>query len=156
MKSMPLKSKARHATYHKRLKKKLALLCVVACANGLLGSCGGGGGGGGSPPPPPPPPAPTLAMSVIPSTIPLGKSATITWSSTNATSCSATWTGDMRTSSNGIGATVSPSTVGFYTYFLSCSGLGGSVTGSVTLEVATTIGVLFVWNQGNFDQADWQ
>lgn len=40
--------------------------------------------------PPPPPPPPTVTATFSPSTITEGQSSTLTWSSTNATSCSAT------------------------------------------------------------------
>ena len=55
-------------------------------------SCGGGGGGGGSTPTPSTTPAPTVNLSAEPTSVFLGSTSTPTWSSTNATSCSASWT----------------------------------------------------------------
>src|SRR5690348_4624290 len=46
-----------------------------------------------------PPPAPTVTISVSPTTITVGQSATLTWSSTNAVSCAASgtgWTGNQQ------------------------------------------------------------
>ena len=58
----------------------LILLFVVA-------SCGGGGGGGGSVEPTVP--SATITLSISDNQIYIGESVTLTWSTTNATSCSA-------------------------------------------------------------------
>ena len=64
----------------------LILLFVVA-------SCGGGGGGGGSVEPTVP--SATITLSISDNQIYIGESVTLTWSTTNATSCSASgsWSG---------------------------------------------------------------
>jgi YVTN family beta-propeller protein len=85
-------------------------------------------------PPPPPPPAPTVTIAVSPASITAGASATLTWSSTHATACTASgaWTGTEVI--NGTQA-VTPATAGSYAYSLNCSGDGGSASASATLTV---------------------
>ncbi len=80
----------------------------------------------------PPPPLPTVTISATPSSINSGDSATVIWSSTNATSCTASggWTGTKSISGTEV---VSPTTD--TTYTLSCSGAGGSANGSATVSV---------------------
>jgi uncharacterized protein (TIGR03118 family) len=93
----------------------------------LLAGCGGssynGGGNMG------PPLAPTITFSVAPTTITLGQSATLTWSTTNAASCTASggWTG----MEGGSGTqSVTPTGTGSVIYTLSCTApTGGTYTG---------------------------
>jgi hypothetical protein len=77
---------------------------------------------------------PTVSISVAPATISVGQGATLTWSSTNANSCTASggWTGAQLTSGT---ASESPTAVGSITYTLTCAGSGGSAQGSATLTV---------------------
>jgi len=78
-----------------------------------------------------PPPAPVLTSST--SSITLGGSPTITWSSVNATSCTASgaWSGSLGTSGS---QAVTPSAAGTGTYTLVCSNAAGiSAASSVTL-----------------------
>ncbi len=77
-------------------------------------------------------PPPVASLSTSATTITLGQSATLTWSSTNATSCSLS-SGQSGTSGN---TTVSPTVT--TTYTLTCTGSGGTNTKSVTLTVTTT------------------
>lgn len=80
------------------------------------------------------PTAPTLNIFANPVSVSYGGSSTITWSSTNATSCTASdgWSGVKATSgSQSTGAL----TVGT-TFTLSCSGPGGTIANSVTVSVA--------------------
>jgi hypothetical protein len=80
--------------------------------------------------PPGPPTLTAAATSVV-----AGSSTTLTWSSTNATSCAASgsWSGALATSGT---QTVTPTTVGTATYNLTCSnGAGASKASSVTLTV---------------------
>ena len=97
----------------------------------FITSCGGGGGGGSSEPITP---APTVSISLSSSSIVLGESVTINWSSSNATGCTATgsWSGSKATSGT---ETTTPTGVGFFNYGISCSGSGGSRSSSVGLEV---------------------
>jgi len=81
----------------------------------------------------PPPPAPTLTLSAT--SIAVGSTATLTWSSTDATSCTASgsWTGMQATNGS---LTVTPTTTGTDTYSLTCSNSGGtSPAASATLTV---------------------
>ena len=85
------------------------------------------GGGGGTAPP-------TVAFSASPISITAGKTSTVTWSSTNATSCTAGggWTGTK--ASNGTLAVSPTSTT---TYTLTCVGAkGASSAASTTVAVS--------------------
>ena len=99
-----------------------------------LASCGGGGGGGSEPAPvPTPPPAPTASISANPTTLWVNESVTLTWSSTNATGCSAggEWSGDKDTSGE---ESFTVTKDGELTYSITCS----SGTRSATSEVNIT------------------
>jgi hypothetical protein len=81
----------------------------------------------------PPPAAPTLTLAAT--SIAAGTSTTISWSSVNATSCTAsgTWSGTLATSGT---QTLSPTTPGTDTYSLICSdAAGASPATAVTLTV---------------------
>ena len=79
-------------------------------------------------------PSPTVNISVIPTSITLGQSATLNWSSTNATSCAASngWSGAQNTSGTTM---VTPSAAGTATYTLTCNGLGGGLVATAALLV---------------------
>jgi hypothetical protein len=81
------------------------------------------------------PAAPTVSISSTPASLALGGSSTITWSSTNASSCTATgnWTGPRSISGN---SAVTPVVTGRSSYGLSCTGPGGTTTSTTSLEVA--------------------
>jgi len=84
-------------------------------------------------PPNPPPAMPTVTISAAPSTISANGSATLTWSSTDATSCMASgaWSGPRPTSgTEGTGALSSTAT-----YTLDCTGSGGTAQNAVTVTV---------------------
>jgi hypothetical protein len=70
-----------------------------------------------------PPPAPTVSISVNPTVITLGQSTTLSWSSTNATSCTASgaWSGN-----GAVSGTLNFTPTVTSTYTLVCSGSGGS------------------------------
>ena len=93
-------------------------------------SCGGGGGGGGSTPTPTTP-TPTVNLSADPVSVLLQNTSTLTWSSTNATSCSASWTN--QTGSSGSEA-VTILTAGNNSFSITCTGAGGSRSATVTVE----------------------
>jgi len=80
-------------------------------------------------------PPPTVSASANPSTITLGESTTITWSSTNANSCTASGniggTGAIPTSGS---FTVTPPSTGSYTYTITCTGSGGSASTNFVLS----------------------
>jgi len=77
-------------------------------------------------------PAPTVTISANPSTITTGSSAALTWSSTNATSCTASggWSGSKATSGT---QSVSPTATTSYT--LTCAGAGGSANNAASVIV---------------------
>ncbi|HET8991847.1 MAG TPA: discoidin domain-containing protein [Candidatus Saccharimonadales bacterium] len=78
---------------------------------------------------------PTVSFSASPTQISAGQSASLNWSSTNATTCTASgsWSGTQSTSGS---LTVSPTVTS--TYYLNCSGNGVTVTATpVTITVAT-------------------
>ena len=81
------------------------------------------------------PPAPTVTMSALASSVTTGDSSTISWSSTNATSCTASgdWSGSQATS--GSASTGVLNVARTFTYNLSCTGLGGSGSGSTMVVV---------------------
>jgi hypothetical protein len=84
-----------------------------------------------------PPGAPTISLSS--SSIAVGSSTTLTWSSINADSCTASgsWSGTQASSGS---QSFTASTVGTYTYTLTCSNSVGSAQNSVmlTATAATT------------------
>ncbi len=75
-------------------------------------------------------PTPTVSLSASPTSITSGQSSTLTWGSTNATSCTTSGFSGSGTSGS---ATVSPTTS--TTYSVTCTGAGGSATGSATISV---------------------
>jgi len=78
-----------------------------------------------------PPPAPTVSLTASPGTVAAGGSSTLDWTSTNATSCTASgsWSGTKPTSgSQLVGAIVTAST-----YTLTCDGAGGQAVASTTV-----------------------
>jgi hypothetical protein len=79
-------------------------------------------------------PAPTVTISISPVTITVGQAATLTWSSTNATACTASgaWSGTQATSGT---ASESPTTTGTSSFTLTCTGSGGSGNATAALAV---------------------
>ncbi len=89
---------------------------------------------GGAPPPPAQPPStPVVSISASPSSITSGESTTLSWSSSDVTSCTASggWSGTRATSGN---LSVSPTTT--TTYTLTCTGTNGSANQSATVTVS--------------------
>ena len=79
-----------------------------------------------------PPPAPVVTISFSPGSVIPGASSTLTWSATNATSCTASgsWSGSQLVSGS---QTVTQYSIAGYTYSLSCTGDGGTGSGSASL-----------------------
>lgn len=77
-------------------------------------------------------PAPTLSISASPSSIAYSGTSLITWSSTVATSCSTPW-GSTLTG----GTYTTPALTSNMTYSISCTGTGGTATGSVIVSVGS-------------------
>jgi uncharacterized protein (TIGR03118 family) len=104
----------------------------------LLASCGGGGSGSSASPPP----NPAVSFTVQPTAIMAGQSATLTWSVSNASSCTASgaWNGSEPTSGT---KTVAPTTVGANTFTLMCtdpvSGPYGGTATTSSMSVTLTV-----------------
>ena len=112
--------------------KQFSYLCLIILTLTFISSCGGGGGGGGSTPTTPPTtPAPTVNLSADPTSVVLENTSILTWSSTNTTSCSASWTSQTGNSGS---ETVTISAVGDNSFSISCTGAGGTRSASVTVE----------------------
>jgi hypothetical protein len=100
------------------------------------------GGGYGNTPPPMPQPSVMFSSPAQAATIHLGQAVKLAWSSSNATSCSASassdiggaFTGSQSTSGS---MTVAPVGTGTVTYTLSCTGAGG--TGSANTAAVTVL-----------------
>jgi hypothetical protein len=85
-----------------------------------------------------PPPSPTVSLTLAPANITTAQSTTLSWSSANATSCTASgaWSGSKATSGS---ISITPSAVGNFTYSMSCSGDGGSADASTALSVTAAL-----------------
>ena len=104
-------------------------------------------------------PPPTVSVSATPASVNQAQASTITWTSTNATSCNVTgaWTGSVATSgSESTGALNATST-----YDLSCSGPGGSASQNVTVTVTPANqgggngnGKMLGLNNNNYDETE--
>ena len=82
----------------------------------------------------PPPVALSVAITVSPSTITLGQSATLSWQSNGATACagSGAWSGSQPPQGT---RKVTPTTTGTFAYVLTCSNPVGTMAESATLTV---------------------
>ena len=80
--------------------------------------------------------APTIVLSASPSTVKSGASTSLTWSSANATACTASggWTGPLATSGVRATGAVNATT----TYTVRCTGTGGTATQSAIVTVTTS------------------
>ena len=85
---------------------------------------------------------PTVSINAQPAFLPPGQSTTLSWSTSNATSCTASggtgsdgWSGSRPVSSNA--TSMGPlNTVGSYSYTLSCTGAGGTASKSIAVVVS--------------------
>ncbi len=117
------------------MRSQVSAGCGFALAIALAG-CGGGGGGSTSTTTPVEvaKPKPTVSLTSSKPLIRINKneSATLTWSSSNATACTASgaWSGNQASSGN---ATAMPNTSGKHIYKLTCTGDGGSAEASVEI-----------------------
>ena len=81
-----------------------------------------------------PTPAPTVNISANPSSVAYGGSSTISWTSSNATSCTASgtgWSGTKATSGNYYASSLTSTK----TYTITCTGPGGQATDTTTVYV---------------------
>jgi hypothetical protein len=113
--------------------KKTSLYLLISVF--IISSCGGGGGGGSSAPTPTTP-APSISFSTSSSSIANGAVVTLTWSSSNATSCTGSVTAGSSNFSGSKGTSGSEDvSVGYgtNTFSLSCTGAGGTSSQAVTV-----------------------
>ncbi len=84
-------------------------------------------------------PIPTLTLTVNATNVTTGGAATLTWSTTNATSCTASgnWSGTKAVS--GSESTGILGTAGTKNYSLACTGAGGTVTKTVSVTVTDAV-----------------
>src|SRR5579872_4846873 len=112
---------------------------LAGCGGGMGGYGGGMGSGYGNMTP-----APTVMFSAPAqaSTIHLGQAVKLAWTTSNATSCSASAASDMGGAFSGNqstsgSATVAPVGTGTVTYMLTCTGAGGTMsatTAAITVQ----------------------
>src|SRR5580765_8898054 len=83
-------------------------------------------------------PPPTVSLTANPTSVLSGAASTLSWSSTNATSCSASggWSGTKATSGSQSTGPLSTSS----SYTLTCTGAGGSASASASVAVTTSAG----------------
>jgi hypothetical protein len=96
-------------------------------------------------------PPPMVTLSVNPTSVVAGSAVTLTWSSSNASTCvaSGAWSGNVAISGT---ATETPSAAGSYTYTLTCDGSGGSTAASAALSATpVTVTVRAKSGGGAFD-----
>ena len=103
-------------------KHKLTNIFVAGAIIFLASACGGGSST---------PPAATVSLSADTSSVLLSNASNLTWSSTNATACSASWTAQTSTSGS---EAVTISTAGNNTYAITCTGSGAVGSASVIIE----------------------
>jgi len=126
-----------------RLRGWRGIIAVSAFAF-FLGACDDIGSNAGKSSPA----SPTVTFSVSPALVAAGKAATLTWSSTGATACSASgdWSGTKPVSgSAGTGGLKSATN----TFMLNCSGPGGSVTRTVYVMASAAGSLSGLDFQGN-------
>ncbi len=105
-------------------------------------------------------PAPTLTFGASPLSVPSGGSSTLTWTSTNASSCVAGggWTG----SKNASGSASTGALTADTTYTLACTGAGGTVTRTAAVSIAAASAPTLTFNaaptsvqSGSASQLSW-
>lgn len=127
---------ARKYQWVKQFLLVLALpLALSACGGGSASSSETSSENSNSPPPPPGEVSPTVSLTANPSTITTNGTTTLTWSSTDASSCNASggWSGSKPVSGSQSMGPVAAST----TYTMTCTGAGGSAVKSVAVTVST-------------------
>ena len=119
------------STIARAARQRVALAVFTGCLAAACGGGGYGGGGGGGPPPP------TISVTVSPASVALGQSATLTWSSSTGSTCTASggWSGTEPVSGS---ETVTPTAVGTVMYTLTCDG-GGAYGGSSSNSASLTV-----------------
>ncbi len=94
-------------------------------------------------------PVPTVSLSAASTLVSSGSSTTLTWSSTNATSCTASggWSGNRAISGSASTGSLDRQT----TFSLSCTGAGGSALAMVSVSVQGTVTLSWVAPTENVD-----
>lgn len=124
------------------LDRNILFSAIFFSAVNVITACGGGSAepSGTQPPPPSPPPAnsPTLIFTANNTTVSSGNSVTLSWTTSNADSCTATgaWSGSKIVN----GSEVIASLTADSTFQLSCSGNSETISRSVTIIVTGTAG----------------
>lgn len=118
---------------------RLWVLALLTGSMLVASGCSGASKSGSTQPPPPA--AVTVALSASPSQVQSGAAATLSWNSTNATSCSASggWTGTKTTSGTESTGALTAAT----DYTLMCSGATGSASASISVTVAAAVATNF-------------
>jgi len=85
-----------------------------------------------------PPPSPATSLTLAPANISTAQTSVLSWSSANATGCTASgaWSGARATAGS---VTVASASAGNFTYSLTCSGDGGSASASAALSVTAAL-----------------
>jgi hypothetical protein len=85
-----------------------------------------------------PPPSPTASLTLAPANINTAQTTVLSWSSANATGCTASgaWSGAKASSGS---VTITPAAAGNFTYSLACTGEGGTANASAALSVTAAL-----------------
>ena len=123
----------------------------------ILAACGGGGGGGSSTTAvvAPPVAAPTVSVSISQPKVSANTPVTVSWTSTNATSCTgldAMIAGAKATSGS---VTITPTAGSQYTYTISCDGAGGTAKQNTALVVPIPVQATSYLNFKNTGVVPW-
>src|SRR5262249_55269567 len=96
-------------------------------------------------------PKPSVTLSAAPASIASGQTATLTWTATNATACSAPWTASTTTTGS---QSVKPTAT--TTYTMTCTGAGGTASARTMLSINTSVGSLILKQQFRVMSVDSQ
>ena len=145
--------------------QKFKNILFVIISTLVLANCGGGGGGGSEPAPAPvptPAPASTASLSIESEIVPYWDTVTLSWSSTNATSCTASgdWEGTKALSGE---ETFETPRMGILEFGIECSNSSSSASaevkgvGMINFEnfYFEQKGEIFVFNTGDSSIGDY-
>src|SRR5262245_59294178 len=126
-----------HVVPMKKFMRNGARLAFAGFAAVLVAACGGGGGSEaaaqapGSPQGPP-----TVSLSASPNSVSSGGTTMLSWTSSNADSCTASggWSGARAVN----GSAQSPAVTSATTFTLSCNGPGGGAVANATVSISSS------------------